>query len=701
VSPQANDQSDNATLVSIYSGSKKILITNCKIYSIDDASVWKKNQDWYDYSGNGINSSGTDCLFKNNYLKNTWFSVELKESSNEFSYNIINWFGADAIRALDDHIKINYNQIKNATVFDYTHPTRPQHDDGIQSWTFNLPVKDVQIIGNQIVDIADPNLPLPTEIMQGIVDFDGFAEDWVVENNIVVTHHSHGIALYGATNCKVTNNTVIRNPLNLYSQSNKPWIRINPRKENVGGDLSTGNLVRNNIMASYQDENKEPGSEDHNAKGINYTSFFEDYAGWNFYLSENSPALNSGTLEDAPHIDLDQKRRDAGNIDAGCFERGSSLQDRESPSSPSNIATVLTTESSITLAWDESQDNTEVKGYEIAMGGEPVLFTSNPEAFISGLEPGEEYILSIRAVDYFGNISTETSYSESTMSATTMSVYYVAAHAHDQLIKSNSKLMWVGMPLHRIGGFFGAEGASAILPFKLPCLEDDQTIASADLIVSLDKIIGSPSGNVDVYGLGYRSRSDVLNGDHWQGPYGGAQSGTPITEDFITTQSTIGEVSLTMEAKSKFGSYLQTLYSEGAGCQDFTFVRLNSGVTQENVDAFFEIYASETGNSFNSPLLKIISSGASLVKPVEIINGVNISPNPNSGESLNMAINGFENTTAVIIIHDSRGHEVYRKTILTSESTATHHLNSKLVSGMYFVTVLGNQRFAQTKFVVI
>ena len=54
----------------------------------------------------------------------------------------------------------------------------------------------------------DPNQPF-RGTLQGLGCFDGFYIDWVIENNLVVTDHWHGISLCGAVNCRIVNNTVV------------------------------------------------------------------------------------------------------------------------------------------------------------------------------------------------------------------------------------------------------------------------------------------------------------------------------------------------------------------------------------------------------------------------------------------------------------------------------------------------------------
>ena len=58
-------------------------------------------------------------------------------------------------------------------------------------------VRDVVLRGNVIINNLNPDHPLHATL-QGIGCFDGLFVNWVVENNVVITDHWHGISLYGA-----------------------------------------------------------------------------------------------------------------------------------------------------------------------------------------------------------------------------------------------------------------------------------------------------------------------------------------------------------------------------------------------------------------------------------------------------------------------------------------------------------------------
>ena len=108
-------------------------------------------------------------------------------------------------------------------------PPDPNHDDGFQSWSVGPggvgtgEVRGVVLRGNVFVNSRTRTSRCAAR-MQGIGCFDGFFVDWVVENNVVITDHWHGISFLGMRDSRIVNNTVIdvdrRSP-------GPPWIMVN------------------------------------------------------------------------------------------------------------------------------------------------------------------------------------------------------------------------------------------------------------------------------------------------------------------------------------------------------------------------------------------------------------------------------------------------------------------------------------------
>lgn len=103
-------------------------------------------------------------------------------------------------------------------------------------------VRNATIRGNVLIGFEDASHPLKHE-PQAIGFFDGPLVDFLVEKNVILTNHYHGISLYDAVNCKILDNFV--KPIS--DQRMKPWIMLGTK--HVGG--SAGNVVRNNMATSF------------------------------------------------------------------------------------------------------------------------------------------------------------------------------------------------------------------------------------------------------------------------------------------------------------------------------------------------------------------------------------------------------------------------------------------------------------------
>ena len=159
----------------------------------------------------------------------------------------------------------------------------------------------------------DPNQPF-RGTLQGLGCFDGFYIDWVIENNLVITDHWHGISLYGAVNCRIVNNTVVDS--NDVSPG-PPWIMVNPHKD---GTPSQGCLIRNNIAATITVTGDTIA--DHNLLLTDAAALFVDPAHFDFHLRPDAiEAIDTGSSLLAPIVDLDGITRPRGSaVDLGCYE---------------------------------------------------------------------------------------------------------------------------------------------------------------------------------------------------------------------------------------------------------------------------------------------------------------------------------------------------------------------------------------------
>lgn len=220
-----------------------IVLEDCFVFTELDSSAWTAEQ-WM-ATGHGISAgrNGKNITVRNNYILNTRFALTMASPDSTCEGNVIENFSGDGIRALRDGVTVAYNLVKNG----YVGPAEgdQNHDDLMQCFQFNAsgtPIKNLTIRGNILIGNEKDDQPLK-HTPQAIGFFDGPLIDFVVEDNVIRTDHYHGISLYDAVNCKITNNVVIANT----DQKMKPWIMLNTKKR--GG--SNGNTVKDNYAEKF------------------------------------------------------------------------------------------------------------------------------------------------------------------------------------------------------------------------------------------------------------------------------------------------------------------------------------------------------------------------------------------------------------------------------------------------------------------
>jgi parallel beta-helix repeat protein len=316
------------SLITLYPSSSNITIENCTIQSIDNTSLYTRN-DWRDKTNHGIRSQGTNHEIIGNDIRNIAVGLSIESENTLVKNNIVQYFTIDGIRGLGNYCTYEENTIKdNIVVFTYTE----NHYDGFQSYTC-CPVgadtlKGVIIRKNLIINCTD-STRLWRGPMQGIACFDGFFEDWTIENNIVITDHWHGITLLGAINCKIINNTVVDpydiSPIDIYdslstANHGPAWIKIAAHKN---GSPSYNNIIYNNLTSDLQND-LGIGIVDFNitiGASTNYFLHFEDYQNYDYHLIQTSVAINTGTSDYAPLTDFEgNPRPNDTNFDIGAYE---------------------------------------------------------------------------------------------------------------------------------------------------------------------------------------------------------------------------------------------------------------------------------------------------------------------------------------------------------------------------------------------
>jgi len=230
--------------------------------------------------------------------------------------NVVENFSGDGMRGLGDYTVFSHNTVMNC------YDVNANHDDGFQSWSVGADgtvgtgtVTGVVLRGNTIINYTDPNQKL-RGAMQGIGMFGGTYVNWVIENNVIIVDHWHGITLLGAKGCRVVNNTVI--DLNSVKPG-PPWIQIDAHPD---GTAPSGCTVRNNLVTDLNSASTGV-TEDHNItiKMTALGTYFVDAAKNDLHLKAGCPAVDKGSATQAPKTDHDGVPRPQGTaVDVGAYE---------------------------------------------------------------------------------------------------------------------------------------------------------------------------------------------------------------------------------------------------------------------------------------------------------------------------------------------------------------------------------------------
>lgn len=319
ISPSYGTASGTVTMIDFDSSASRVTVEDSEAFSVADASGWTED-DWVNVSSNGAQVDGTSNVLRNTVFRNVRFGIGASGPGAVIERNQVINFSADGLRGLGDDEIFQYNLVKNAYVGD---PPDANHDDGFQSWSGGSggvavgagEVRGIVLRGNTIINYEDDNQPFKNSL-QGIGCFDGTFVDWIVENNVVITDHWHGITFLGARGVRVVNNTVIdRNDVT----PGPPWISVDNHKD---GTAPSGCIVRNNLVTDLA--NAATGvTEDHNtviAPG-DFAQFFVNAGGFDLHLVQTAPAVNAGSSDLAPSVDHDGVPRPQGSaVDIGAYE---------------------------------------------------------------------------------------------------------------------------------------------------------------------------------------------------------------------------------------------------------------------------------------------------------------------------------------------------------------------------------------------
>lgn len=223
-----------------------IRINGFTVKTAENTSSWTAS-DWVQKAAGGIglrsvlNAEIVNCTIEN--IRHG-INIDYHSDYTNVVNNTIKGFSGDGSRVISNDVLFAYNTITDCYKVD------DNHDDAIQSFSRGEDnssgtgvLKNVVIRGNTIIGSTNPEHPLAS-YPQAIGCFDGMFDSWIIENNLIITNHYHGISFYGMLNSYILNNTVIDQ---VPDDKTCPWIMITNHKNGTPSENCT---VANNIISS-------------------------------------------------------------------------------------------------------------------------------------------------------------------------------------------------------------------------------------------------------------------------------------------------------------------------------------------------------------------------------------------------------------------------------------------------------------------
>jgi len=297
--------SDAIYIVNILSGSSgtathDITIEDCYIYAQEDSSGWTITE-WNNVP-NAVQLAGSgNVILQDCTIKNIEKGVHCNGNTQVIGCKIQN-FAKDGIRCSGSNITLEENEILDS------YAVNTNHDDAVQVYCGYTSASNIIMRGNLAMNDTSGGTRNYISLMEGLCSFDDVITNFVIENNIVICAHYHGITMHEASNCTVANNTIYNPGYVAGENDKKTWVSVS------GG---TGNTVINNLMHS------SASGSNQQVTPTNYTQYFVNTnpSNLDLHLKAGSPAIDAGTSSGAPSVDFDGVSRPQGSgYDVGAYE---------------------------------------------------------------------------------------------------------------------------------------------------------------------------------------------------------------------------------------------------------------------------------------------------------------------------------------------------------------------------------------------
>lgn len=308
-----------APLVRSYGAVSNLSFINLDVRALPDATnyrTWSKTT-WIANKRAGFLVDGNAITIQGSRVTGTQNGIIAMGDNALIENNTIDGFSADAMRALGDNSIVRGNFVENCVSIDAT------HHDGFQSYSVGSSgkpgsgvQKNLLIENNRFFEsVGKPN-SFPC-LMQGIGMFDGMYDGLTIQNNEIAVSAYHGIAVAGALNATIRQNTVV-------AASGKPgkfpWIKISSHKN---GTASKNVMIANNLVTSIAmtADTKNNIQLSNNAIAGAATNEFTNFTILDMSLKATSKGVDAGSPKlNSPTDIMGVKRWKGKAPDAGAVE---------------------------------------------------------------------------------------------------------------------------------------------------------------------------------------------------------------------------------------------------------------------------------------------------------------------------------------------------------------------------------------------
>ena len=307
-------------VVRTYGDTSNITLNNLDVRAYKDSvgyMNWSQAK-WLANQRSAFLLDGDKVTIKNSRVTGVYHGIQSTGPNGTIENNIVDGFAGDGMRALGDNALVKGNKLQNCFQIN------ANHADGFQSFSRDPVtgkagtgvVSGLKLIGNKIVEWnSSATNPLRCKL-QGIGMFDGMYDDLVIQNNLIVSSHYHGITVTGTRRAVISNNTVV----NMTGGVSKyPWIKVANHKN---GTLSANVAISNNManQVAPLPSGIVGGVTSNNLVPV-WSRDFVAPRTLNFALTTGSPAGDAGLAKYAPKDDILLVPRPKGKgPDIGAYE---------------------------------------------------------------------------------------------------------------------------------------------------------------------------------------------------------------------------------------------------------------------------------------------------------------------------------------------------------------------------------------------